>query len=212
MKNFKAVGLALVSVGLLFGSAARAGGESQKIQKAVEKKMDYLDRVTRFERDQIQLGQLALQHSQQPRVREFANRLINDHKASLKTIQTWAEGRAMQVAAMDEDANQGTGGSGTNSGAAMGTIAQTSAKGAQANNEYSKKSEQLRQSLGALPPEKFDKEFLSSVIKSQEEGKKMLKQGGNEFEADHTLAAVLAKGQPTIDAHIAQAKSLKDML
>lgn len=209
MKSFKAVGLALAAVGLLLGSVVHADGESQKLQKDVEKKVDYLDRLTRFERNQIQLAQVALQHSQQPRVREFANRLIKDHEGSLKSIRTWADGRALQISALDEEANQGTGGSGN---VAQTAIPQTSAKGAQANVEFSKKAEQKRLELAALEPGEFDKEFLSAVVESQEQGKQLLEKGRDEFEGDLTLVSVLAKNAPALDAHIAHAKSLKDSL
>ena len=211
MKGFRGVGLALVAVGLLFGSAAQAGDESEKMQKDVERKVDYLDRLSRFERDQIKLGQLALERSQSPRVREFANRLIKDHESSLKSLRAWADGRALQIAALDEEANeqQGTGGSAP---AAQTAIAQTSAKGAQQNVEMSKQAEQRRRELAAEKPEKFDEKFLSEVIESQEKGKELVNQGRDDFEGDLTFASVLAKSQPVLDAHVAQARSLKDML
>jgi predicted outer membrane protein len=145
-------------------------------------------------------------------VRELATRLVRDHESSLKTIRTWADGRALQIAALDADANEqaGTGGSGSNQ--APTAIPQTSAKGAQKATEWTKEADQKREELSREEPGKFDKEFLSQVIESQEEGKELLKQGRKDFEGDTTLAAVLAKNQPVLDAHVAQAKSLKEML
>ena len=212
MKALRRVGLALVAVGLLLGPAALADDPAKKLGQAAERKVDYLDRLARFDRQQIDLANLALQRSQEPRVRELANRLVRDHKTNLNTLRAWAKGRAMEIAALAEDPGmqEATGGSGLERVAAAAE--EDRKEHLQQADAQSLKAEEQREKLTREAPEKFDEKFLSHTVDSQKKGLELLKQGQREFEGDVTFATVLARSQPVVEGHVADAEALKDLL
>jgi predicted outer membrane protein len=210
MKGLRSVGLALAAVGLVLAPVARAGDEAKQLGRMAEKKTDFLDRLVRFDLQQLELGNLALERSQDPRVREFATRMVQDHRADLRTLRTWAQGRALEIAALAEDpAMQGSGGAGMEQFATAAR--EDREKNLEKADEQSRKAHEQLEKLSRAEPDKFDKDFLSRTIEAQKQGLNLVKAGRREFEGDVTFAAVVAKAQPVLEGHIAQAESLKDL-
>ena len=83
---------------------------------AAAEREEFVSELVLFNAKQIALGELALQRSQDPQVRQFAKQLVTDHRKNLGDLRAWAEEEALEIAAVDlsgSPGEQGVGGSGS---------------------------------------------------------------------------------------------------
>ncbi|MDC0710088.1 DUF4142 domain-containing protein [Stigmatella sp. ncwal1] len=197
---------------LMVGSTAVAKDEQkkegQRIGEAAAKSDAYLDQLVLFDSKQVAMGELALQRAYDKGVREFAQRLVQDHRQNRSDLMGWAYSKDIELMTVTlTTPMSGVGGSG-------------------GENRYDKdmqradmhmdkdvmKAQMDLDKLGEKKGKDFDKAFLSQVLEDQEKGKKMLGKGEKKFEADPAFTSMIAKTDSLVMAHITEGKSLHHSL
>lgn len=185
---------------------------SQKITQAGVKKLEYLNDLAMLDQQQIALGKLALEKSQNPQVRQFAEQLVKNHEQHLSNLKDWAQTRGMEVAkaypSVDESAVGGSGFS-EQTKEKLGKDAQ------KASDRIDKKQNEMRAEIDKLKNKTgtdFDKAVIGQITDDQKKGQKLVKDGINEYKGDATFAMLLNQTQPLLQRNLDSAKSIEKNL
>ena len=205
----------LAAVGLGAGcahdEAKQARSQGEQVGEAFARKVRFADQLSLLNQEQITLGHLALQRSEAPEVRRFAQELIRAHQRNQADLETLAESKAFSLSLVDLSTEDlGIGGAGTE-GAIEGME-----KGQEKYSErYDQQVERFlekRDALAGLSGREFDKAFLDQVKKDQERGEKLVDDGLDEYRDDTTLALFLARTAPVFSGHQHHLETLKGYL
>ena len=182
--------------------------QGEKVGRAAAEKAHFADRLAQLDREQIALGQLALERAASPEVRQFAQNLVQDHQRHLDSLRALADERSMSLSLNDlSQEDTAIGGAGFE-GAAKGIKKE--------NRAYDKREDKrerdffvLRDGLASLSGPEFDRTFLSEVKKDQGMGEKLTRQGLNDYRSDTQLALFLGRSTPLFHIHQQQVENLQ---
>ncbi|HYO69748.1 MAG TPA: DUF4142 domain-containing protein [Archangium sp.] len=205
----------LAAVGLGAGcahdEAKQARSRGEKVGEAFAQKVRFADQLSLLNQQQIVLGHLALQRSEDPEVRRFAQELIRDHQRNQEELETLAESKALSLAIVDLATDElAIGGAGTE-----GAIEGLEKGEKQYNKQYDKqvmKFLEKRDALAGLSGREFDQAFLEQVADDQDRGKELIEEGLDEYRDDTTLAVFLGRTAPVLSGHVQRAELLKGYL
>ncbi|XXF76835.1 DUF4142 domain-containing protein [Myxococcaceae bacterium GXIMD 01537] len=206
------IGAVMAAVMMVAFSASAEDKSAKKIGEAAVKKVEYIKELGLFDEQQIALGQLALKKSQNPEVRQLAQKLVQDHQQHLSNLKDWANARGLEVAWVMFDANQtGTGGGGMT----QETQDKLQEKMDKSDEAIDKKKEKMREEMSKLEGksgEEFDKAFVTQVKDNGKKGIDLVKEGQKEYRTDASFATFLNQTQPVIQSHVDAAKSVEKSL
>ncbi|MBN8229667.1 DUF4142 domain-containing protein [Corallococcus macrosporus] len=218
--NWKARAVTVAVVTGLMGFAAHANDESKQakqemkqgkaVGEAAGKRVQYVGKLAVFNNRQIEMARLAEQQASDPRVKEFATKLREDHEKSQESLRTWAQHQQMQISALNDSrqtSEEGTGGSGVQEGY------DKKMKGAdeKLGKAMDKTNEEITKLQSKQGPE-FDKAFLSRIAEDQKKGKEILKEGRKEYKNDGTFLALLSDTETVVSNNEMQAKDLEKQM
>ncbi|NVJ22318.1 MULTISPECIES: DUF4142 domain-containing protein [Myxococcus] len=211
-------GGAALAAALVFGSmtgtalaedeAKKAHKEDKRIGEAAAEKELYVGKLALFDAKQIALGNMALEKTQDPKVRTFAQKLVTDHKQHLSDLKAWADSKSIEVATIDLSGPPGTGGSGATPGMQEGYDKKMEGVDERLNKritEAEKELDKLREKNG----KEFDKDFLSRVADDGKRGQDLAKEGMDKYETDAAFSALLSKTRRGIASNEKMAKELE---
>ncbi len=212
-----AVGLtATLVVALLVGCVAHAE-ESEKrerqIGEAAAEREQYVSELVLFDAKQIALGEMALQRSQDPQVRQFAKQLVKDHRKHMGDVRDWADSKALEIAAIDlstPENEQGVGGSG-NAGIQEGYQERMERVDDDLDEdvgEAQRDLDTLRQKEG----EDFDKAFISRVVDDQKDAQDLVGDGLDEYRNDAAFGLLLNRTANLIDRNVERGKQVEKVV
>ncbi|ADO74507.1 DUF4142 domain-containing protein [Stigmatella aurantiaca] len=193
---------------LMVGSTAVAKDEQKKeahrIGEAAAKSDAYLDQMALFDSKQVALGELALQRAQSEEVRQFAERLVQDHRQNRSDLMDWAYSKDIEVMTVTlATPMMGVGGSGGEK-----RYDKDMHRADMHMDKDVMKAQKDLDKLGEKDGKDFDKAFLSQVLDDQEKGKKMLGKGEKKFESDPVFTSMIAKTDALVMAHITEGKRI----
>ncbi|WP_395831225.1 DUF4142 domain-containing protein [Archangium violaceum] len=200
-----------MGAGCAHDEAKQARSRGEKVGEAFAEKVRYADQLSLLNQEQIVLGHLALQKSSEPEVQAFAQDLIRNHQKSQEDLQTLAQSKAFSLAAVDLSTQDlAIGGAGTE-GAMQGME-----KG---EEKYDKKFDkqvnqflERRNELAGLSGREFDRAFLQQVKKDQERGEELIDKGLKEYRDDTSLALLLTRTSPVIQAQQQRIETLRGFI
>lgn len=207
----RGLGMVVAALALVTFTAHASEHEkaSEKIGKAAVKKLEYVNDLAMLDQSQIALGKLALEKSQNPQVRQFAEQLVKDHEQNLSNLKDWAQARGIEVAnvylSTDETATGG-------SGFSEKTKEKLGKESDEASARIDKKTNESRAELDKLKDKTgtdFDKAVISQITDDQKKGQKLVKDGINEYKGDASFAMLLNQRQPVLERHVESAKSVE---
>jgi predicted outer membrane protein len=218
--NWKARAVTAAVVTGLMGGAAFADDHMSKQDKKMEKqgkevgeaaakRVNYVGKLAVFNNRQIELARLAEQQASDPRVKEFATQLRQDHEQSQDSLRTWAKSKQMEISALSDGstADTGTGGSGVQ----QGYDKKMEKSGEKLGKAIDKTNEEITKLQEKQGPE-FDKAFLSRIAEDQKKGKDVLKDGRREYKNDASFLALLSDTESVVDGHEMKAKDLEKQM
>lgn len=179
---------------------------TREVEALVQDKLDLLQQVAFLDQTQIALGQLALEKSADPRVRDFAQGLVRDHQQHLSQIQDYADANGLELGLLGVSAEEplGVGGSGP-------VDSEQRKPPVKYSDQYIKQVNAFaatRSELAALKGKAFDQAFLLQVADYQQRGQKLLNTGLGRFRDDVSLAPILDRLGTLLRHHQTQAASL----
>ncbi|QSQ20727.1 DUF4142 domain-containing protein [Pyxidicoccus parkwayensis] len=206
---------AALLVGLLVGCVAHAEDAEKRerqIGEAAADREEYVGQLVVFDAKQISLAKLALEHSQDPQVRQYAKKLLEDHQKHLKDLETWAQSKRVEVAAVDLSTTnaQGTGGSGS-----AGVQKGYDERKVGVDKRLDKAIEDAKKDVGELQGKEgkdFDKAFLSRVVDDQKDGQELVGDGLDTYRADATFGLLLNHTNNLIDQNLERGKQLEKVV
>lgn len=207
---------AALVVGLLVGCAAHAQEAEERersLGEAAAEQEQYVGELVVFDAKQIALGELALQRSKDPQVRRYARQLVTDHRKHLEDLRAWADGKRMQIAAVDLSTaapEEGTGGSG-NAGIQEGyeeRMVGVDKDLDEAIGDAQKDLNEVREKQG----KDFDKAFISRAVDDQEEGQELVRDGLDEYRADAAFGLLLNRTGNIVDRHVERGKQVEKVI
>lgn len=200
-----------LGAGCAHDEAKQARNRGEQVGEAFAQKVRFADQLSLLNQEQIALGHLALQRSEDPGVRRFAQELIRDHERNQDDLETLAESKAFSLALVDlatEDmAIGGAGAEGAMEGLEKGQE--------KYNKRYDKQVEKFlekRDALARLSGREFDEAFLEQVKKGQKLGGKLVDDGLEEYREDTTLAVFLGRTAPVFSSHLQRLEALEGYL
>ncbi|MGZ3458196.1 MAG: DUF4142 domain-containing protein [Archangium sp.] len=200
-----------LGAGCAHNEAKQARSQGEKVGEALSNKAHFANQISLLNQEQLALGELALQKSDNPEVRRFAQELVRDHQRNEEDLKALAHAKTLSLAELDLTWTQeGVGGAGY-AGAQQGIE-----KGAPGYDEQldkqSKEFIKRRDKLAGLSGHQFDKAFLDQVRKDQKGGGKLVDKGLDEYRDDAALAVFLGRTAPVLNGHEQRAESLKGVL
>jgi len=91
----KAVSAALVAVGLAIGTAASAQNSGNNALASGDRK--FVNDAAQGGLAEVELGQLAAQKAQDPQVKQFGQRMVDDHTKANDELKRVASAKGLQV-------------------------------------------------------------------------------------------------------------------
>jgi predicted outer membrane protein len=183
--------------------------QSVQLGEAAEDQLGFTQQVAFLHQTQISLGKLALEQSQDPGVRAFARKLVQEHQQHLQSLQTFAEANTVNLALVDlSTADMGVGGSGPVEGPAGVAMDERSVKYQDAYLKQVNAFTTLRSQLSQLQGRDFDKAFLEQVSNYQKQGQKLVNTGLSRFREDAAFSQLLERLVPVLQSQQNQAQSL----
>ncbi len=183
--------------------------QSVQLGEAAEDQLGFTQQVAFLHQTQISLGKLALEQSQDPGVRAFARKLVQEHQQHLQSLQTFAEANTVNLALVDlSTADMGVGGSGPVEDPAGGAMEERSVKYQDAYLKQVNAFTTLRSQLSQLQGRDFDKAFLEQVSNYQKQGQKLVNTGLSRFREDTAFSQLLGQLVPVLQRNQTQAQSL----
>ncbi|WP_375771754.1 DUF4142 domain-containing protein [Archangium gephyra] len=209
----------LAAVGLGAGcahdEAKQARHRGEQVGEAFAQKVRFADQLSLLNQEQITLGHLALQKSNEPEVRRFARELIHDHQRNQDDLETLAETKAFSLSTVDlSTVDQAIGGAGTE-GTVEGMKKGMEKGEKKYNKQYDKQVLKFlgkRDALSALSGREFDEAFLEQVRDDQDRARELVDEGLDEYRDDTTLAMFLSRTAPLLSTHQQRAETLKGYL
>lgn len=207
--------MAALVVGLLVGCSAHAEDsekQERRIGEAAADREEYVGQLVVFDAKQIALGELALEQSQDPQVRQFAKKLVADHRKHLKDLEAWAEQKRIEVAAVDlsTQSEQGTGGSGS-AGVQEGYEERMVGVDKRLDEAIVDAKEDLKE-LREKESGDFDKAFLSRVVDDQKDGKDLVGDGLDTYRADASFGLLLNHTYNQIEQTLERGKQVEKVV
>jgi predicted outer membrane protein len=191
------------------GTQKQQQREGVQLGEAAEDQIGFTQQVAFLDQTQIALGKLALEKSQDPGVRAFAQKLVQDHQQHLQSLQTFAEANTLNLALVDLGAaDMAVGGSGPVEGPAGVAMEERSVKYQDAYLKQVNAFTTLRSQLSQLQGRDFDKAFLEQVSNYQKQGQKLVNTGLSRFRDDTAFSLLLERLVPVLQSHQSQAQSL----
>lgn len=196
----------IVSVGAQASDSQKK--QAEEIGKAAGHKVVFVNDLALVDDAAITLAQLALERSSDARVREFAQKLLDDHQQHLSDLRDWATSKSIEISVVMDSAGTpaGTGGSGIN--AANRAMDKDMKKTDKVVDKFDENYVKLSQKTG----NEFDRDFAKMAAKVDEKGVDMSKKGEKEYRSDATFAAFLLKSRPVMESHVSEAKALEKSL
>jgi predicted outer membrane protein len=202
---------AVIAVLALAACATDRNERVENLARAAGEKVAFIDQLARFDESQIVLARLALERSDNPAIKDFAQRLFEQHARHLTTLAEWSQARTGELAVVARmDQGQGIGGAGT-AGLEPGIdeLAEKIGQYAErAVKEDVKKLEKFSE-LSQLSGQQFDRKFLEMARREQQEGHRRIEKGQDEYKGDVVFATLLAKTEPVLEQHVQEAEKLK---
>ncbi|MCP3064764.1 DUF4142 domain-containing protein [Myxococcus sp. K38C18041901] len=209
-------GVAALAAALVFGSmtgsaladeAKKDHKEQKRIGEAAAEKELYVGKLALFDAKQIALGNLALEKTQDAKVRTFAQKLVDDHKRHLSGLKAWADSKQIEVATIDlsRPPQSGTGGSGAMQEGYDKKMEGVDERLNKAITEAEKDLDKLREKNGR----EFDKDFLSRVADDGKKGQDMVKDGMDKYRTDAAFSELLRGTREGIASNERQAKEME---
>ncbi|AGC41927.1 hypothetical protein MYSTI_00577 [Myxococcus stipitatus DSM 14675] len=221
-RKIRGGGVAALAATLAFGAmtAALAEDADKKVKKeqkavgeAAAERTLYVGKLVLFDAKQVALGNLALEKSQNPEVRAFAQKLVDERRQHMSDLRTWADDKSIEVANIDlSGPSSATGGSGS-APPAMQEGFDKKMEGVderlnKAITEAEKDLDKLREKDG----KDFDKAFLSRVADDGKKGQDLVKDGQKKYSSDAAFIALLSKTRQGIEREETQAKDLEKLM
>ncbi|NBD10435.1 MULTISPECIES: DUF4142 domain-containing protein [Corallococcus] len=180
--------------------------QGKAVGEAAAKRTKYVGKVALFNNRQIELARVAEEQASDPRVKQFATQLREDHEKSQESLRSWAKSKQMEVSALSENtsAGQGMGGSGMQQGFNE-NMENAGEKVGRHSDETRAEVNKLRSMHG---PE-FDKAFLSRIADDQKKGKSLLEEGRKDYKNDATFLALLSDTEGMVSSNETKAKELE---
>jgi predicted outer membrane protein len=200
-----------LGAGCAHDEAKQARSRGERVGEAFAQKVRFADQLSLLNQEQITLAHLALQRSEDPEVRRFAQELIRDHQRNQEDLETLAESKDLTLANVELSTDElAIGGAGTE-----GAIEGMEKGEKKYNKKYDKqvmKFLEKRDELAGLSGREFDHAFLKQVTDDQDRGKELIEEGLDEYRDDTTLAVFLGRTAPVLSSHLQRAELLKGYL
>lgn len=197
-----------LGAGCAHDEAKQARNRGEQVGEAFAQKVRFADQLSLLNQEQIVLGHLALERSQNPEVRRFAQELIRDHHRNQDDLEALAESKALSLSnvelATEDLAIGGAGAEGARQGLEKDQKKYDKKYDKQVEKFYEKRDE-----LARLSGREFDEAFLKEVTDGQDRGKELVEEGLDEYRNDTTLAVFLGRTAPVLSGHLQRAELLK---
>lgn len=222
VRRIRGGGVAALAAALMFGAMAgpahaedtakRDQKEQERIGGVAAERQLYVGKLALLDAKQIALGNLALEKTQDPKVRQFAQKLVDDHKQHMSELKSWADSKSIEVSTIDlSSPPPATGGSGESGG--TGSMQKGYDKKMEGVDERLNKAiteaEKDLDKLRAKNGKEFDRGFLSRVAEDDKKGKDLVKQGMDKYSSDATFSVLLVKTRQGIETNERHAKELE---
>ncbi|MFP2959841.1 DUF4142 domain-containing protein [Myxococcus sp. 1LA] len=203
---------ALLGTGALVGSPARADASHGNQKRDVLSERDLLlGQLALFDAQSIAAGNLALEKSANPQVRQFAKQLVEDHRRHLQDLKAWGGSPSMDIVVADLAAPRTTAGIGGSGSAGSGAEQPMAMQRADARLERSVgEAQQHLDVLRKAQGQDFDKAFLKRVVEDQENGLKLVKDNAEKYQGDRAFALMLDRTGNLADRHLQRAQALEE--
>ncbi len=203
-----AVLAAMLGIAPLVGRVSRAEASQPQAAREVLSERDLLlARLALADAQAIAAGNLALEKSANPQVRQLAQRMVDDHRRHLEDLKRWGGSPTMDrvVADLARPRNTpGIGGSGGGAGQDM-SMQRADARLERAVGEAQQHLAVLRKAEGTV----FDTDFLKRVIADQESTQHVVQQGKERFKDDHAFVLMLDRTGNLADQSLQRARGLE---
>ncbi|AKQ69508.1 hypothetical protein A176_006420 [Myxococcus hansupus] len=192
------------------GLAPRAEASQARQTRDVLAERDLLlARLALFDASAIASANLALEKSANPQVRQFALRMVEDHRRHLDSLKQWGSSPSMDVVVADlvqprVTQGQGVGGSGGDDQSMP--MQRADARIERGVSEAQQHLAALRKAQG----EDFDKAFLKRVVEDQEQGLHLVKQAQADYKNDGGFTLMLDRTGNLADRHLQRARGLEE--
>ena len=207
-------GIAALAAALVFGPMAGSVAvanethkDGKRIGAAAAEREQYVGKLVLFDTKQIEMGNIALERSQNPEVRQFAQQLVDDRKQHLGDLRAWADSKSIEVATVNlaGPPSEGTGGSGAVRDGYDKKMEGADKRLEKEVKEARKDLDKLRSKNGA----EFDKAFITQVVDSDKQGRDLAREGMDKYKNDATFSALLSKTRQSLESNEEAAKALK---
>ena len=187
------------------GKAVQLGQEEQKFVKE----------AIRGGMVEVRMGQLAMERAQNPQVKQFGQRLVDDHKKASQDLRQIAKRKGMdlpepsdRIAGIDTDADRTPVRGDTDNDADRTEVREkTSKEAAKAEGEHAGHKAQLKK-LEGLSGTDFDREFVSMAVKEHQQDVSKFEKASEKCE-DTELKAWIQKTLPTLRDHLQTGQRLQ---
>jgi putative membrane protein len=144
---------------------------------------DFIRRVHDANQDEVKMARLALDKAQSPKVKNYAQKLVNDHQAADKKLMAYADRKAPEVKAEAR------------------STPEASPAAAHHDETYTR--------LSSLSGADFDKEFVNAMVEDHDKAIDLVK-NARDAASDKQLRALYDGMVPKLEAHKKMAKELAD--
>ncbi|MCI0570893.1 MAG: DUF4142 domain-containing protein [Myxococcaceae bacterium] len=187
--------------------------QGKKMGKAQEEKQAALLDIALHDMEQIALGKLARDQSDNPQVKQFANQLIQSHQQNLDTLNDYAVGQDLTLAMVDlSQAGTAVGGGGMPEPERMGEEKGAAKEARRLDKKEQKRVDDFivaRDQLATRSGSDFDRDFLKQVRANQEDQAKAIKDTQRKYRDDAALSEALSGSQPTMQQNEQQLRQLE---
>ena len=187
----------------------------KKMGKAQEEKQSALSDIALYDQEQIALGKLAQQRSDNPAVKQLASQLVQSHQQNLDSLQDYARGEDLEVAIIDlSQAGTAVGGGGM-TGSEREILGEE--KGIQKEARKLGKKEQARvdrfieerDKLASKSGRDFDRAFIDKVKDNHEKQADAVKDAQKKYRDDAVLSQALSNAQPMLQQNEQQVRQVE---
>lgn len=222
MKAFlSSISGAMLAAAMLFSAPAGAQQDQQdqmkpsgEVAKSLAEQAKTADQVALLNQKAIALSSLALQKSQSPEVRDYAQKVMSAHQANLSALKDWSAQKRVEVATAIElyVPEQGVGGSGELDPEQKQKLDEQLQKYSEAVREQAKAAQSEILDLAKLEGKDFDEKYLSTVISDQKDAASTTEKAQKDFAADTTFAALMGSTTRTLKQLNDQGEQVKKQI
>jgi len=211
------------------GQATHPAGDQQKSAMKGSADSSFITEAAEGGMKEVELGKLAQSRASDSSVKQFAQRMVNDHGKANKELMSLAKSKGIKLPSSPTTttassgrgatgatgttgtATSGSGTSGTSGSGTSGTSG-TGSTGATASSPTGTQhgggdADQLSGLKGA----EFDRAYMTHMVDDHEKDVKAFEQESQSGQ-DPEVKAWAAKQLPTLREHLSQAKSVRDRL